>query len=93
MATEVTYSKARQRLASILDEVTQDREIFIINRRNGESAALIAADELVGLLETAHLLKSPANARRLLNALSRALKGEGEALSVDELWEEVGLGE
>lgn len=88
---EVTYSKARQTLATLLDDVTQDREVVIIHRRKGESAALIAADELVGLLETAHLLRSPANAQRLLEALARALKGEGEFLSVDELRNEVGL--
>ena len=92
MTTEVTYSKARQKLASLMDKVTQDRELVIINRRNGESAALIAADELVGLLEKAHLLRSPTNAQRLLNALARALKGEGEALSITELQDEVGLG-
>jgi len=64
MPLEVSYSQARQRLASLLDEVADDREIVIIRRRNGESAALIAADELVSLTETAHLLRSPANASR-----------------------------
>ncbi len=93
MTVEVTYSKARQQLKSLLDGVTQDREVVIIHRRNGESAALIAADELVGLMETAHLLRSPANAQRLLEAFARALKGEGEALTVNELRDEVGLGE
>jgi antitoxin YefM len=76
MTIGVTCSKARQRLASLLDKVTQDREIVIINRCNGESAELIAADELVGLLETTHLLRSPANAQRLLQALNRASKGD-----------------
>lgn len=93
MTVEISYSKARQRLAALLDEVTQDREVVIIHRRNGEPAALIAADELVGLTETAHLLRSPANAQRLLQALGRSLKGEGISLSVEELRAEVGLGE
>lgn len=93
MPVEISYSKARQRLAKLLDEVTEDREVVIIRRRGGESAALIAADELVGLTETAHLLRSPANAQRLLQALGRALKGEGAALSIEELRAEVGLGE
>jgi antitoxin YefM len=93
MTIEVTYSNARQRLKSLLDDVTQDREVVIINRRNGESAALIAADELAGLMETAHLLRSPANAERLLNALARALKGEGTSMTSDDLRDEVGLGE
>jgi antitoxin YefM len=93
VTVEVTYSSARQRLASLLDEVTEDREIVIIRRRKGEPAALIAADELTSLMETAHLLRSPANAPRLLEALARALKGEGHRLTVEELASEVGLAE
>lgn len=91
MIKEITYSKARQNLKSLMDDVTRDREIVIIHRRNGESAALIAADELVGLMETAHLLRSPANAQRLLEALARSLKGEGVLMSVAELRDEVAL--
>jgi antitoxin YefM len=89
--TEISYSKARQQLASLMDEVTQDRNIVIIHRRNGDSAALIAADELEGLLETAHLLRSPANAQRLLSALARALSDDGEPQNLDQLKREVGL--
>jgi antitoxin YefM len=91
MTVEISYSQARQRLASLLDEVTNDREVVIIRRRNGDPAALIAADELVGLTETAHLLKSPANATRLLEALASALKGEGQTMTVEEVRSEVGL--
>jgi antitoxin YefM len=93
MTIEVSYSQARQELASLLDNVTQDKEVVIINRRGGEPAALIAADELASLTETVHLLRSPASAERLLAALARALKGEGEIMTVDELAAEVGLGE
>ncbi len=91
MTVEISYSQARQRLASLLDKVTNDREVVIIRRRNGESAALIAADELAGLTETAHLLKSPANASRLLETLARALKGGGQTMTVEEVQSEVGL--
>lgn len=93
MAVEITYTQARRTLARLLDEVTQDREIVIIKRRGREDAALISASELSGLIETAHLLRSPANARRLLEALNRALKNEGQTLTVDSLRSEVGLGE
>ncbi|HZM89662.1 MAG TPA: type II toxin-antitoxin system prevent-host-death family antitoxin [Blastocatellia bacterium] len=72
MATHTTYSNARANLAAILDRVVADREIVIINRRGGEDVALVAAKELSSLVETAHLLRSPANARRLLKALHRA---------------------
>ncbi|MCJ7566784.1 MAG: type II toxin-antitoxin system prevent-host-death family antitoxin [Anaerolineales bacterium] len=93
MTIEVSYSQARQKLASLLDNVTQDKEVVIINRRGGEPAALIAADELVSLTETAHLLRSPANAARLLDALARALKGGGQTMTIEELAAEVGLDE
>jgi antitoxin YefM len=91
MTVETTYSQARQNLAKLLDSVTQDREIVIIHRRGGEDAAVLAASELTSLLETAHLLRSPKNAERLLDALGRALKGGGLRLTVDELAREVSL--
>ena len=93
MTVETTYPQARQNLAELLDSVTDDREVVIIRRRKGEPAALIAADELVSLTETAHLLRSPANATRLLEALARALKGGGRTMTVEELRREVGLAE
>jgi antitoxin YefM len=91
MTTEISYSQARANLANLLHEVTENREIVIIRRRSGEDAALIAADELTSLLETAYLLRSPANAERLLTALNDALKGQGRPLSPAELREEIGL--
>lgn len=91
MTLQVSYSQARQQLASLLDDVTSDRQVVIITRRNGEPAALIAADELVSLTETAHLLRSPANASRLLEALARALKGRGKPMTVSQLRAEVGF--
>ena len=66
MTFEITYTLARDTLAKLLDEVHHDREIVIIKRRGEADAALIAADELSGLMETACLLRSPANAKRLL---------------------------
>ena len=71
MTIQMTYLQARSNLAKLLDQVTNDREVVIVTRRNGEDIAFIAADELTSLLETAHLLRSPANARRLLIALAR----------------------
>lgn len=91
MTTEITYSQARANLARLLDNVTENREVVIIHRRNAEDAALIAASELTSLLETAYLLRSPANAERLLTALNDALKGEGQLISLTELRDEVGL--
>ena len=72
MTIQTTYTNARANLSKIFDEVIGNRETVIVSRRGGENVALIAADELESLLETAHLLRSPANAVRLLNALDRA---------------------
>ena len=52
---------------------------------------MIAASELESLLETAYLLRSPANAERLLSALGRALKGEGTSQTVQDLRRKIGL--
>lgn len=91
MAIQTTYTHARARLASLLDEVAKNREVVIIQRRGSEDVAMIAADELVGILETAHLLRSPANAERLFSALERVRKGTGTAQTIDDLRDEVGL--
>ena len=85
MIHETSYSKARQSLASLMDQVTDTREPVLIRRRGKESVALIAADELAGWLETAYLLRSPKNARRLLEASRRLDNNQGESADVDEL--------
>jgi antitoxin YefM len=91
MTVEFTYSSAREQLATLLDRVTKDREIVIIQRRGGEDVAMIAADELASLTETAYLLRSPQNAERILSALARALKNEGKPQDIDDLRRKVGL--
>lgn len=93
MTIEFTYTNARENLASLLDRVTKDREVVIIQRRGSEDVAMISADELASLTETAYLLRSPQNAERLLSALGRALKNEGTPQSLDELRHEVNLGD
>ena len=72
MTIETTYSQARGQLKSLMDRAIDDREVILVRRRSGGDVALIAADELAGLVETAHLLRSPRNAERLLTALARA---------------------
>ena len=93
MPIQTTYTQARANLAALWDEVTHNREVVIIERRGAEPVVLISADELAGLMETAHLLRSPKNRERLLTALARAQRGAGIPLSVEELMEEAGLGE
>jgi antitoxin YefM len=59
--------------------------VVIVRRRGARDVALVPADELAGLLETAHLLRSPKNARRLLTALRRAERGKGRPETVERL--------
>ncbi|MGH2352961.1 MAG: type II toxin-antitoxin system Phd/YefM family antitoxin, partial [Chloroflexota bacterium] len=72
-----SYSDARANLATLMDRATQDAEEVRITRRGKPDVVLIAADELEGLRETAYLLRSPANAERLVAAIEQARRGEG----------------
>lgn len=72
MTIETTYSQAREQLKSLMDRAIDDREVIVVRRRSGGDVAMIAADELESLVETAHLLRSARNAERLLTALARA---------------------
>ncbi len=85
MATETTYTALRENLASVLDQVVDQQETVIVRRRGSRDVALIPAGELAGLIETAHLLRSPRNARRLLSALRRAELGKGRTASAAQL--------
>ena len=91
MSIEITYSEARNNLASLLDRVTDDREVAVIRRRGHEDVALISAAELSSLLETAYLLRSPANAERLDKALKRARKDSTKPQTIEDLKKEFGI--
>lgn len=91
MTIQTTYTQARAQLAALCDEVTENREIVIIQRRGAEDVALIASDELSSLLETRYLLQSPRNAERLLTALIRAQSHTVAPQTVEDLRREVGL--
>lgn len=88
---ETTYTNLRQSLASVLDRVANDREVVIVRRKGEKTVAMVPADELAGLMETAHLLRSPKNARRLLTALRRAVQGKGKPERLDKFRREMGL--
>lgn len=80
MATETSYTTLRENLASFLTKVTDDREVVIVRRRGARDVAIVPADELTGLMETAHLLRSPKNAERLLKALARSAASDKRAI-------------
>ncbi len=60
MPVDTTYTSLRENLAAVLDRVTDDQEVVIVRRRGARDVALIPADELSSLMETAYLLRSPA---------------------------------
>lgn len=91
MPSETTYSQARDNLKSLMDRAVQNREVVLVRRRKGGDVALVAAEELEGLLETAHLLRSPANAERLLSALHGARSDNRSGTDLDALEEGLGL--
>ena len=93
MALETTYSNLRQNLSALLDQVCADAEPLIVRRKGRGDVALIPADELSSLIETAYLLKSPANAERLLTALRKADAGELPSSTTVDLARELGLGQ
>ena len=76
MPSETTYSSLRENLATVLDQVIDQQDTVIVRRRGARDVALIPASELAGLMETAHLLRSPRNARRLMTAVRRAKAGK-----------------
>jgi antitoxin YefM len=86
---ETTYSSLRENLASVLDRVIEDQEIVIVRRKGSKDVALVPATELSGLMETAHLLRSPKNERRLLAALRRAKSGTTKPASLEQLRREM----
>jgi antitoxin YefM len=91
MPTETTYTALRENLASFLDSVVDDREVLLVRRRGARDVAIIPADELAGLIETAHLLRSPKNAERLMQALQEVERGGGDVTTVEELRHSVGM--
>lgn len=90
-AATITYSHVREHLAEVWDAVESTGEPTIVQRRGHEDVAIVPASELASLLETAHLLRSPANARRLLAAISRALAGTTPPAALDTVRRKLGI--
>ena len=73
----ITASEARKQLFPLIEQVNEDRTAVAITSRRGD-AVLLAREEYEALQETAHLLRSPKNVRRLLESLDQALAGQRE---------------
>ena len=80
----MTYSESRKRYAEVLDSVVDDCEEVVITRIGHEPAVIVSLHEYQSLKETAYLMRSPANARRLLSAIESLESGKGEAHELEE---------
>lgn len=74
----MSYTESRSRYAEVLDSVVDDREEVVVTRSGHEPVVIVSLDEFEALRETAYLMRSPENARRLLDAMERLEAGEGE---------------
>ncbi len=81
----ITYTAARESLASTMDRVCVDHDPVIITRNRDQAVVMISLEDYESLEETAYLLRSPANARRLLDSISDLKGSGGITKSIDEL--------
>jgi antitoxin YefM len=79
----MTYTAARENLASTMNRVCRDRAPVIITRNRNQSVVMLSLADYEQMEETAYLLRSPANARRLLSAIGSLKKGRGRARKID----------
>lgn len=78
----ITYSAARAKLADTMDRVCDDHEPVIITRNSEQSVVMMSLEDFKALEETAYLLRSPRNARRLLEGIAALEAGQGRVRSL-----------
>lgn len=88
---QVTYSKLRANLKAALDRAVNDHEVIVVERAQGGDAVLMSREDYEALNETAYLLRSPTNAKRLIAANRRAKSRQKAFASVKSLKNAVGL--
>ena len=72
----INFSEARNTLKSVLDQVANDSDYTVISRRDADDAVVMSLDQFNGLMETVHLLKSPANAAHLEKSIDQYRQGQ-----------------
>ena len=80
----ITYTSARENLAKTIEKVVSDRDPVIITKKNDMSVVMISLDDYESLQETAYLLRSPKNARRLLESIAELEEGKGTEREITE---------
>lgn len=84
-------TNARNDFLNLLDLVLENHQVYIINRRDDENVALIAESDLVSLVETVYLMRSPTNARRLWDAIEESKTGKIQPQTIAKLQQELGI--
>jgi antitoxin YefM len=79
----LTYTVARENLASTMDRVCEDHDPVVITRNRETAVVMMSLEDYEALQETAHLLRSPANARRLLKSIRQLEAGKGKTRKID----------
>ena len=74
----MSYTESRARYAEVLDSVVNDREEVVVTRAGHPSVVIISLEDFESMRETAYLMRSPTNARRLLDAMERLEDGDGQ---------------
>lgn len=81
--TAISYTAARENLASTMDKVCADHTPIIITRKRDQSVVMLSLDDYESLEETAYLTRNPANAKRLLDAMHQLEAGNGVKKDID----------
>jgi len=87
----VSYSEFRDNLKTHIDNVCDNHNPLLVKRRNGEDVIVVSKNDFESLEETAYLLQSPANAKRLISALKSTPKNRKKFNSIEELKNEIGI--
>lgn len=80
----ISYTEARQNLSATMVQTVEDRAPTLITRQNGEACVLMSLEEYNALEETAYLLRSPANARRLMDSIDSLKRDQGVERDIAE---------
>ncbi len=72
----VSYTELRGNLAKYMEEVCDSRDALVVTRQSARSVVLLSEDEYAGMMETLHLIRSPANAERLISSIREADEGQ-----------------
>lgn len=83
----ITYTAARESLAATMDRVCSDHDPVVITRNRDQAVVMMSLEDYESLQETSYLLRSPANARRLLESISELEKGSGVVKPLAEIAE------